>query len=329
LRPDSGETHLAVAQHAYWGFRDYDRAKAELEIAKRTLPNESRIPLLTGYIDRRQAQWEKSIEEMNQALELDPRDFSILQQIAITYGGLRRYKEMATTLDRALVIAPKDIPTRIWRAWVDLEWHADPKPLHAAIEAVLAEDPNAAAYVAEKRLALALRERDPAAAKRAIEAMPLDGGECYDDNIPFPNSWCEGLAARLRGDEPAARAAFMNARTELKGKLRAQPDYAAALCALGVVDAALGNKEEAIREGEQAVRLLPTSKSAAEGALLMKNLAIIYAWAGEKDRAMEQLRETAKLFNDLSYGHLRLHPLWDPLRGDPRFEAIVSSLAPK
>ncbi|HZS18602.1 MAG TPA: hypothetical protein VFA51_11800, partial [Candidatus Udaeobacter sp.] len=329
LRPDSGETHLAIAQHLYWAYSDYDRARAELVIARRTLPNESRIPLLTGYIYRRQAQWEKSIEEMNNALVLDPRDFSILQQIAITYGGLHRYKEMAETLDRALVIAPKDIPTRIWRAWVDLEWHADPKPLHAAIETVLAEDPNAAAYVAEKRLALALRERDPAAAKRAIAAMPLDGGECYDDNIPFPNSWCEGLAARLRGDVTAARAAFMNARTELKEKLREQPDYAAALCALGVVDAALGNKEEAIREGEQAVKLLPTTKSAAEGALLMKNLAIIYAWTGEKDRAMEQLRETAKLFSDLSYGHLRLHPLWDPLRGDPRFEAIVSSLAPK
>jgi tetratricopeptide (TPR) repeat protein len=329
LRPESGETHLALAQHYYWAYADYDRAKAELVTARRNLPNESRIPLLTGYIDRRQGHWEKSIEEMNQALELDPRDFSILQQISITYEGLRRYKEMAATLDRALTISPKDIPTRVRRAWVDLEWRADPKPLHAAIETILAEDPNAAPYVAEKRLALALRERDPAAAKRAIAAMPADGGECYDDNIPFPNSWCEGLAARVRGDEPAARAAFMNARRELEQKVHDQPNYAAALCALGVVDAALGNKEDAIHEGEHAIKLLPVSKNAAGGALLMKNLAVIYAWTGEKDRAIEQLAETAKLFNDLSYGHLRLNPLWDPLRGDPRFEAIVASLAPK
>jgi tetratricopeptide (TPR) repeat protein len=201
--------------------------------------------------------------------------------------------------------------------------------MHAAIETILAEDPNAAPGVAEKRLALALRERDPAAAKRAVDAMPGDGGECYDDNIPFPNSWCEGLAARLRGDEPAARAAFTKARVELDQTVRNQPDYAAALCALGVVDAALGNKEDAIREGERAVKLLPVSKSAAEGALLMKNLAVIYAWTGEKDRAIERLAQTAKLFDDLSYGHLRLNPLWDPLRGDPRFEAIVASLAPK
>src|SRR5262249_28232020 len=152
-------------------------------------------------------------------------------------------------------------------AWVELEWHADPKPLHAAIDTILAEDPNAAPYVAEKRLALALRERDSGAAERAIAAMPADGGECYDANIPFPNRWCEGLAARLRDDEPAARTAVTKAREQLKQTVRDQPDYAAALCALGVVDAALGNKEDAIREGKRAVELLPVSKSAAEGAL--------------------------------------------------------------
>ena len=121
LRPDSGETHLALAQHLYWAYQDYDRAREELVIARRTLPNESRIPLLTGYIDRRQGHWEKSLEEMKQALELDPRNFSILQQISSTYEALRRYKEMAETLDRALAIAPKDVPSRVRRALVDLE----------------------------------------------------------------------------------------------------------------------------------------------------------------------------------------------------------------
>src|SRR5262249_22071388 len=91
LRPQSGETHLALAQHLYWAFQDYERAKQELAAAHRTLPNESRIPLLSGYIYRRQGNWEKSLEEMKKALELDPRDFSILQQISVTYEGLRRY----------------------------------------------------------------------------------------------------------------------------------------------------------------------------------------------------------------------------------------------
>jgi eukaryotic-like serine/threonine-protein kinase len=329
LRPDSGETHLALAQHLYWAYQDYDRAKEELAAARHTLPNESRIPLLSGYIDRRQGHWEKSLEEMKQALELDPRNYSILQQISLTYEALRRYKEMGATLDSVLAIAPKDIVGRVRRAWVDLEGRADPKPLHATIEAILAEDPNAAPVLVNQWLDLALCERDPAAAERALASMPTDGGGCYAETIPFPNGWCEGLAAWFRGDKSAARQGFTNARKELEERVRDQPDYAAALCALGVIDAALGNKEDAIREGERAVKLTPVSKSAIEGAMLVQYLAVIYAWTGEKDRAIEQLAEAAKLPGGvISYGYLRLNPLWDPLRGDPRFEAIVASLAP-
>ncbi len=329
LRPESGETHLALAQHFYWAYANYDQAQSELVIARRTLPNESRIPLLSGYIDRRQGHWEKSLEEMKQALELDPRNFSILQQISITYQALHRYKEMAATLDSALVIAPKDVPSRIQRAWVDLESRADPKPLHTTIETILAEDPNAGPVLVNQWLWLALRERDSIGAQRALSAMPVDGGGCYDENIPFPNGWCEGLAAWFRGDEPAARAAFSGARKELEQTVRNQPDYAAALCALGVVDAALGNKEDAIREGQRAVELMPVSKSAIEGAMLIEYLAVIYGWTGDKDHAIERLAEATKLpGGTVSYGDLRLNPLWDPLRGDPRFEAIVASHAP-
>ena len=328
LRPESGETHLALAQHFYWAYADYGRAQGELVIARRTLPNESRIPLLSGYVDRRQGHWEKSLEEMKRALELDPRNFSILQQISLTYEALRRYKEMAATLDGALAIAPKDIASRIRRAWVDLESRGDTEPLHTTIKAILSEDPSAAPILVDRWLALALRERDLPAAERALAAMPTDG--CYDESIPFPNGWCEGLVARLRGDTPAAVAAFTSARNQLEKIVRNQPDYAAALCALGVIDAALGNKEDAIREGERAVELMPVGKSSVEGAKLRQYLAVIYAWTGDKDRAIERLAQTTKLpVAELSYGYLRLNPLWDPLRGDPRFEAIVASLAPK
>jgi tetratricopeptide (TPR) repeat protein len=160
--------------------------------------------------------------------------------------------------------------------------------------------------------------------------MPVDGGGCYDENIPFPNGWCEGLAAWFRGDRTAAHAAFTTARKELEKIVRNQPDYAAALCALGVIDAVLGNKEEAIKEGERAIELIPANKNAIEGAMLMQYLAATYAWAGEKDRAIERLAEAAKLpGSHVSYGNLRLNPLWDPLRGDRGFEAIIASLAQK
>src|SRR6266496_4131420 len=142
LRPESGDTHLALAQHYYYAHRDYGRARQELVLARLTLPNESRIPLLAAYIDRREGRWEKSLEEMTQALELNPRDLSVLQQIAFTYDALGRYKEGAATLDRVLAIAPNDIPSRIRRALVDLENRADPKAFHTAIDAILLEDPN-------------------------------------------------------------------------------------------------------------------------------------------------------------------------------------------
>src|SRR5437773_705129 len=130
-------------------------------------------------------------------------------------------------------------------------------------------------------------------------------------------------------DKAAARAAFTDVRTEAVKLAAEQPDYAEALCMLGMADAALGNKEDAIREGQRAVELLPVTKDALTGALLVRNLAVIYAWTGEKDLAFEQLAIAARIPGDLSYGELRLHPDWDPLRGDPRFETIVASLAPK
>ncbi|PYJ34656.1 MAG: hypothetical protein DME79_03830, partial [Verrucomicrobia bacterium] len=171
LRPESGETHLAVAQHYYWAYADYDRAKQELVLARQTLPNESRIPLLTAYIDRRQGRWEKSLEEMKHALELNPRDFSILQQIALTYEALHRYKDMAATLDRVLTMAPKDIPSRVRRALVDLEERADPTLFHSTVDAILKEDANASLCFVNPWLFLVLRARDPTAVHRALSNM--------------------------------------------------------------------------------------------------------------------------------------------------------------
>jgi len=328
LHPERGETHLALAQHYYYAYRDYNRARQELVLAHLTLPNESRIPLLAGYIDRRQGRWEESLEEMTQALDLNPRDFSVLQQIALTYEALGRYKEMAATLDRMLAMAPKDVPSQVRRALVDLENRADPKPFQTAIDAILADDANAALGFVNPWLLVVLRERGSVGAQHALSNMGTGG--CFDENIPFPNDWCEGLAAWVRGDESTARAGFENARKKLGETVRNQPDYAAAVCALGVVDAVLGNKEDAIREGEHAVELTPVSKNAIEGATLVRYLAVIYAWTGEKDRAIQRLAETTYLpGSHISYGYLRLHPLWDPLRNDPRFEAIAASLAPK
>ncbi len=327
LRPDSGETHLARARHLYWGYLQYDLARQELIAAERTLPNDPNPFLLAGYIDRRLGKWEESTRSLERALNLDPRNPFILQQISTSYIMLRRFADAAGTLDRALQLVPEDIATRVRRAEVDLEWHADLKPLHAIIQAIIDKNPRAAGIRADAWLHLTQCERDPEAARRALLALPSDG--CHDEGLPFPRAWCEGLVARLQGDPGAAQAAFRNARSEVDKILQAQPDYGEALCVLGVIDAALGRKEEAIKEGRRAVELLPVTKDSINGAVSIKYLAAIYCWTGETDLALEQLALVARIPSDVSYGQLALDPIWDSLRSDPRFQEILRSLAPR
>ena len=327
LQSDSGEAHLALAQHLYRGYLDYERAKAELAIAQRTLPNDPQIFELAGYIDRRQGRWEESTRNLRRALELDPRNFFTLQQIALSYEMLRSYPEMVTVLDQALAIAPKDVETRVARALVDLDWHADPQPLHTTIEAILAEDPAAAPTFADNWMTLALCERDPDAAARAWAA--LDDAGVQISALQLSRAFWEGMVARVRGDAVAARAAFTKARAEQAEVVRAEPDYAPALCVLGLIDAGLGRKDDALREGQRAAELLPVARDSINGAQMIEFFAMICAWTGEKDLALEQLAIATQNPGTLSYGQLRLHPFWDPLRSDPRFERLVANLAPK
>jgi TolB-like protein/Tfp pilus assembly protein PilF len=323
LRPDSGEAHFALAKHLYWGYLDYDRARAELSLARKSLPNDALAFQLAGFIDRRQGRWAESMKNLERAAEIDPQNpaaAGFFQQVALSYDSLRRYADAERLLDRAVALSPKDAALRAARAQVELNWRADPDPLLSTIGAIIAEDSSEAKKIAWVWVLGALCKRDFDGARRALAALPIDG--CYDNTVPFPRFWCEGVVAQLRGDKAAASAAFINARDEGAKLVAEQPNYAEALCVLGMADAALGHKEDAIREGRRAVELLPVTKDAIIGALLVKYLALIYAWTGEKDLALEQLSIAAGIPSHLSYGELRLHPYWDSLRGDPRFEKL-------
>jgi TolB-like protein/class 3 adenylate cyclase/Tfp pilus assembly protein PilF len=326
LRPDSGEAHLAQAQHFYWGYRDYDRARSELNIAMRALPNEPLALVLSGYIDRRQGRWDESTSELERALELDPRSLFILQQISFCYEYLRRFKDMAAVLDRVVAINPNDLTTRVQRAFVDLQWRGDPKPLHNAIEAIVVRDEKAATPVSDRWLLLAMCERDKAAAERALAVLAKDG--CQDEGIPFPRAWCEGMVAQIGGDQTAAQASFTRAREETENLLRRQPDYPEGLCVLAMIDAALGKRDPAIQEARRASEMLPVTKDALNGARVADYRAITHALAGDKKGAIEQLSIATQRPGGLNYGELRLHPYFDNLRGNPDFERLVNALAP-
>src|SRR5438270_7536390 len=171
LRPDGGEAHLARAEHLYRGYLDYDGAVAELEIARRTLPNDAHVFQLTGYILRRQGKQEEALHNLERALELDPRNFFTLQQVSLSYLNLRRYSEEAAVLDRALSIKPDDVETKVVRALIPLDWKADTRPLHQALDEIRAKDSEALKSVADTWLLCALAERDVAAAELALEAL--------------------------------------------------------------------------------------------------------------------------------------------------------------
>ena len=331
LRPDAGETHLARAQYLYHCRRDYDGALAELANARKTLPNDPRIFEYTGYILRRRGDQEEGLRNLQRAVELDPRNFDILQQLAISYQMLGRFAETIAALDRALSIVPDNVQTRTLREVFYLCWKADPQPLHQAIDAILAHGPNTIASAADNWFTCALAERDPAAAERALVALG-DNPWSGEGPIQLSHTFGEGLLARMTKDEARARTAFEAARTEQEKIVQTQPDYGPPLCVLAMIDAGLGSKDLALEEGRRAIALMPIEKDVINGSRILQYFAITAAWAGDKELALQQLETglRAPLASMLlSYGALKLLTFWDPLRGDPRFEKIVASLAPK
>jgi TolB-like protein/Tfp pilus assembly protein PilF len=325
LQPDAGEAHLALAIYYYNGFRDYVQARRELANARQTLPNSADVFLYTGFIDRREGHWEEATRNMERALELDPRDFFILQQLALTYQPQRRYADEVRTFDRALAIVPDDPATLVLSALISLDWRADIKPFETTVASLLAENPSMPLDV--DTLNYALCDRTAAIAIKSLANYPREG--VVNSGVNYPYVYWEGVVARCRGDSAKAQTAFATARKEVEKTVEKQPDFAAAISLLGMIDAGLERKEDALREGRRACELLPTSKDAIDGDVLAINLAQIYAWTGEKDRAIEQIAAIERAPSVLSYGLLKLHPYWDPLRGDSRFEKIVASLAPK
>jgi TolB-like protein/Tfp pilus assembly protein PilF len=329
INPDAGEVHLARADYAYKAFRNYDQARAELKLARATLPNSPLVNIYTAAIDRRQNRWAESIQNWERGVSLDPRNFRYLVETGFTYQILRRFAESAHMYERALSIFANDHFVRAQLAQIPFFEHADLRPWRTQLSDIVNQDPKAATEIANGLFNCALAERDSALVTRALESIRVEGLRDTYNNSLWARDWFVGLAARTFGDEVKARAAFNAARVIEEKIVRDQPNYAPAWSRLGLIDAGLGRKEDAIREGRCACELLPFSKDAVDGPSYITDLAMIYAWTGEKDLALEQLAISAKIPAGVTYGELKLYPQWDSLRGDPRFDKIIASLAPK
>ena len=330
LRPNAAETHLARGLHLSQAFHDYKGALSELETARAGLPKDPRILELTASILCRQGRPEEGLRALEQAVALDPRNPSMLSRLAVSYECLRRYPEEKATLQRVLEITPDDMAVASSIAFVDLDWRADTGPLHQFIERLRSERPSGIGDTADIGFLCALAKRDWAAAEQALTA--LGNNPFWVDLVTLRRQFGEGLLARAMHDEGRAQKAFAAARQEQEHVVQQQKDYGPTLCVLGLIDAALGNKEAALQEGRRAMELLPVEKDSISGQSAKAYFAVIAAWAGEKDLALQQLATAAPTYGAAiatSYGMLKLFPFWDPLRGDPRFEKIVASLAPK
>jgi eukaryotic-like serine/threonine-protein kinase len=325
VRPDFGEAHLELARYYYYAnlhTSNFDRARDELAIARRKLPNNSELLLIEARIDKRQNHWDASLANFQKASELDPRNSEVGWRLGQTFFQMRRYKEWEQLLTKDAGSARlRDPWTQLLLAEIKLA-QGDPVAAQSLLEQVpLDFSPTEQIWSARFTAALYLRDYD--AASRVIAATPA---KFADYAFPGPSGWADGQVARARGDQQKALAAFAAARKKLDAIWGDKPKDEEYLRQVAELDAGLGRKEEAIREAQRAVDLMPIANDSQWGPDSIANLALVYAWTGERDRALEQLKSVATLPGDgPTYGDLVLNPCWDDLRGDKRFDKIVSA----
>jgi len=327
LRPDSAEAHFAHADYLFRCLRDYDRALEELAIARPGLPNSSPFFILSGYVNRRRNNFPQAERDFSTAFAIDPRNPNAYNLLADTYVLEHRLSEAVRVSDNVLAAGETAPIVYFRRASAIQSGTGDIGPLRD----VLAKYPDMefAGGQTPARVWIAMLDRDYARAEKFLADSPRKDFQDIDFSFYFPKSWYEGMISRAKGDAAKATAAFQECREILAQRLVVKPEHARTIAVLAQVDASLGQKDLAISEAQHAIELMPTSKDIYDGALVLEGLAQVYTWTGDRDRAIETLQKLVAMPGYTNYGRLKLHPLWAPLRGDPRFEKIVASLAPK
>jgi tetratricopeptide (TPR) repeat protein len=327
LRPDSAEAHFALADYLFRCKRDYDRALEDLAIARPGLPNSSPFFILSGYINRRRNHFADAERDFSTAFALDPRNPNAYNLLADTYVLQRRFPEALHVYDNVLSAGEQAPIVRFRRASATLSWTGDTGPFRDILTKY--PDMEFGGGQTPARVWMAMLDGNYAEAERVLTASPRQDFQDIDFSFYYPKSWYQAMIARAKGDSQRAASAFRECREILAQRLIIKPEHARTIAVLAQVDAGLGQKDLAIREAQHAIDLMPISKDIYDGALVLEGLAQVYAWSGDRDHAIELLQKLVSMPGYTNYGRLKLHPLWSPLRGDPRFEKIVSALAPK
>jgi TolB-like protein/Flp pilus assembly protein TadD len=326
LQPDLPEGHLALGFSYYYGDRDYERALAEFEMAKRGLPNEAQAYMAIGAIQRRQGKWTESTANFERATALDPKNASFLFNLGFSYVAQRNFETADKIFDRALVAAPQAFSARALKGVVAILWKGDGKAAENQLASAAPATDSGGQVISTQVWVMTLERKFP----EALQAVQQFPGEILDTHTGrMPKAFFEGLIYHYQGDKLKAAAAFEHARVVAEQLLHESPDDAPRHALLGEILAALGQKDAAISEGKRATELLPESQDAYDGPQISAALAEIYAWTGENDQALGLLDHLLQTPSGVTVPLLRLDPIWDPLRKDPRFQTLIDKYVAK
>jgi TolB-like protein/Flp pilus assembly protein TadD len=316
LQPELPEAHLALGFYHYYCERNYQTALNEFAMAKRRLPNSAEVYLAIGAIERRQGKWAESTANLEKAASLSPKDAWILQNLADNYYATRNFEAADKIFDRAIEAAPESFGPRAGKAKLAVDWKGDLSVMEKELTKMPSGvDPDG--LVTFARVQLLLLQRKFSDALALLKQSPQDVSHYK------PREFFEGAIYTFLNDKEKALSAFKRARPIAEKALRESPTDASRHVILGMILAGLGEKDEAIAEGRRAVELLPESQDALDGPKTTVALAQIYAWTGESDQALQLLDRSLSTPNGVTAPFLRLDPIWDPLRSDPRFRALI------
>jgi TolB-like protein/Flp pilus assembly protein TadD len=324
LQPDLPEGHLALGFSYYYGDRDYARALAEFDVAKRNLPNEADVYLAIGSIQRRQGKWVESTTNLEKAAALDPKNAKVLSNLVFSYMALRNFEVADKTLNRLLAIAPQSGP-RALKGGLAILWKGDFDTAEKQFSSFSPEPDQNGLTTWARVWVLTLQRKFP----EALRVLQQFHGETVfsTTTAPTPKAFLEGMIYLFQGETEKAQPLLEHARLISENLLREAPDDPPRHAQHGLILATLGRSHEAIAEGRRAVELRPESQDAFDGPQSTSALAEIYAWVGEHDEAFCLLDHLLQIPSGVTVSLLKLDPVWDPLRKDLRFQALIDKYA--